>query len=115
MKDTSSNLPLVLIAKRMKAMAEPARLIILHSLCTGEKNVSELVEETGFSQSNISKHLRVLRDESLVRHRRERRHIYYSLTDNLSEEICNLISCSLEYRAQQEQQAISAYRGDMDE
>lgn len=45
----------------------------------GELSVGELVEQLGLSQPTVSKHLKVLRDNSLVRVREEGQHRYYSL------------------------------------
>ncbi len=85
-----------LIARRLKAMADPARVRILHSLCRGERNVTELVNQTGYGQANVSKHLRILREEGLVETRRERRMIYYRLTSSMSSDICERICRSFE-------------------
>ena len=93
----------------MKAMADPTRLLILHCLCDGERNVTELVGETQLSQANVSKHLRVLSAEGLVDRRRNHRNIYYSLKDDLPREVCKLVCNSLEGRASEEMDAIRSY------
>ena len=87
--------PVMLITRRLKAMADVTRLTILHVLCDGERNVSDLMRETGFTQANISKHLRILRQEGLVRARRENRNVYYSMSSGLTREVCTLICRSL--------------------
>ncbi|MFP7762227.1 ArsR/SmtB family transcription factor [Marisediminicola sp. LYQ134] len=46
---------------------------------SGELSVGELVEKLGLSQPTVSKHLRVLRDNHLVRVREEGQHRYYSV------------------------------------
>ena len=51
---------LALVAERLRALAEPARLQILNELRSGECTVSELVEATGLGQANVSKHLQLL-------------------------------------------------------
>ncbi|TPD54706.1 MAG: ArsR family transcriptional regulator, partial [Thalassolituus maritimus] len=48
---------LELIAQRFRLLSDPMRLKILHQLQSGEKSVTELVENTGASQPNVSKHL----------------------------------------------------------
>ncbi|MCW8834810.1 MAG: metalloregulator ArsR/SmtB family transcription factor [Rhodospirillales bacterium] len=63
----------------LRAMGNESRLIILCRLIRGEKTVGELVEEVGLSQSALSQHLAVLRDNGLVRTRRCARLVYYSL------------------------------------
>lgn len=104
-----------MISRRLKAMADASRLFLLHTLCEGEKNVTELVTETGFSQANVSKHLRVLREEGLVSTRRERKMIYYRLTSELPREICVLIGRSLEHQAHNDRTAMKLYRRTMNE
>lgn len=85
-----------MIARRLKAMADPSRIAIIHKLCGGERNVSELVRETGLSQANVSKHLRILREEELVDFRRVRRMVYYRLASEMPREVCDRICRSLE-------------------
>jgi len=48
------------------AVAEPARRQLLDLLMLGPRPVGELVTESGLSQPNTSRHLRVLRDAGLV-------------------------------------------------
>lgn len=50
------------VAEMFKALSEPVRLRLLYALMDGEKNVSQLVEETGALQANVSKHLSTLLD-----------------------------------------------------
>ncbi|MDE2358515.1 MAG: winged helix-turn-helix transcriptional regulator, partial [Betaproteobacteria bacterium] len=44
-------------AKLLKAMSNPARLVILCQLADGERSVGELERVVGLSQSGISQHL----------------------------------------------------------
>lgn len=69
-------------AGAMKALAHPKRLLVLDLLTDGrERNVGELVEETGLSQSNLSQNLAVMRTAGLLATRREGNLIYYRVTD----------------------------------
>ena len=61
---------LELVAERFKALGEPARLTILNSLRRGEATVSELVEDTGMGQANVSKHLQLLHTLRFVARRK---------------------------------------------
>src|SRR5690554_6200654 len=65
----------------LKALAHPARLLVLCQLVEGERSVGELQPVTGLSPSALSQHLAVLRDMALVHTRREAQSIYYSLAD----------------------------------
>ncbi|MBB1125336.1 ArsR/SmtB family transcription factor [Thiospirillum jenense] len=69
----------VLTANALKAMAHPLRWKILCSLGDRELSVSEIVERTGTSQSNISQHLEQLRNKNIVLARKEANRIYYRI------------------------------------
>jgi DNA-binding transcriptional ArsR family regulator len=87
--------PLDLVARRLKALADASRLSVVRCLCGGERSVTEVVEGTGLAQANVSKHLRVLRDEGLVTARRECRNVLYRVSSSVSEDICAIISRSI--------------------
>lgn len=61
------------------AIAEPQRRRILVLLRAGERPVTELAGELGMTQPGASKHLRVLREVGLVRHRRAGKQRLYAL------------------------------------
>jgi len=63
-----------------KGLADPKRLLILYALRNGELSVSEICEEVGFAQANVSQHLAVLRDKGLVRTRKEGQFVFYSVS-----------------------------------
>jgi DNA-binding transcriptional ArsR family regulator len=65
----------------LKAIANENRLLILCSLHTKELSVTDLNEQVDLSQSALSQHLAVLRNDGLVKTRRESQTIYYSLSD----------------------------------
>ena len=81
------DLSLTLKAKLFRGLADPSRLAILEALRSGERTVSELVEETSLSQPNASGHLACLKDCGLVTTRQEGRYSYYSLVDSRAEEL----------------------------
>ena len=66
-------------AKLLKAMSNPARLVILCQLADGERSVGDLERAVGLSQSGISQHLAVLRRERVVSYRRVRQTVLYAL------------------------------------
>lgn len=61
------------------AVAEPRRRLILDVLAAGERSVNELVALLGLPQPLVSKHLRVLREVSLVAVRDDGRQRMYRL------------------------------------
>jgi DNA-binding transcriptional ArsR family regulator len=64
-------------ARLLKAMANENRLLVLCHLLEGERSVGELNAELDLSQSALSQHLAVLREDGLVATRRESQTIYY--------------------------------------
>jgi DNA-binding transcriptional ArsR family regulator len=68
-------------AKLFRGLGDTTRLSILESFREGEKTTSQIVIETGQSQSNISNHLSCLLDCGLVKNRRQGKNIFYSLGD----------------------------------
>lgn len=79
------------VAARFRALAEPARLAVLHALEDGERTVSELVELTGLAQGNLSKHLQQLYAAGFVRRRREGLFVQYALADDGVLQLCALM------------------------
>lgn len=66
----------------LKLLANRNRLILLCRLTQGELSVGQLVGLCGPSQSGVSQNLRRLREGRLVKTRRDRSSIYYSLADD---------------------------------
>ena len=94
------------IAEVLKAMADPTRLKVLHSLQSGERCVSAILQLVGGSQANVSKHLSVLRKAGLVAGRREGVNVLYRITDPGVFAICRNVCNSLELRLDKEHQSI---------
>jgi DNA-binding transcriptional ArsR family regulator len=64
-------------ARFLRSLANPHRLMVLCLLGEGELSVGALNDMLPLSQSALSQHLAVLRDEGLVATRREGQTIYY--------------------------------------
>lgn len=79
------------IAVRFKALAEPTRLELLQALRADEATVSELVERTGLTQANVSKHLQLLLAHGFVARRKQGLHAYYSLADRDVFRLCDIV------------------------
>ncbi len=62
-------------------MSHPERLMMLCRMDEGEVSVGQLVELSGLSQSSVSQHLAMLRDEGVVSIRGEAQTRFYSLSD----------------------------------
>lgn len=82
---------LELVAERFKVLAEPARLELLNHLRSGEMTVSDLVEESGLAQANVSKHLRLLHSAGFVTRRKDGLFVYYALADRRVFQLCDIM------------------------
>jgi DNA-binding transcriptional ArsR family regulator len=92
-----------LVAARFRTLGDPIRIHLLQSLQSGERNVTELVSSVGSTQSNVSKHLRILQDAGLVGRRQDGNNVYYSIADPtvfaLCDAVCNSIGTRLTQHA----------------
>lgn len=77
--------------KLLKALAHPIRIKILKKLINGPLCVCELNEDIEFTQSNLSQHLRILRDASILDQYRDGSKIIYSIKYNEVKEILNTV------------------------
>ena len=94
-KRTLSEAALEKVAERFKVLSEPMRLRLLYALMGGEKSVSELVEETGGLQANVSKHLGIMLDAGIVGRRKQGLNSYYQIADKSVFELCDLVCGSV--------------------
>lgn len=79
-----------LTAKLFRGFSDPSRLSILEALRHGPLTVSEIVQETGLTQSNASNHLACLRDCGLVVSEQNWRYVTYQLSDDRVGELLEL-------------------------
>ena len=87
---------LELVARRFAVLAEPMRLRLIQALFAGEMNVNALVEETGGTQANISRHLQTLTQAHILSRRKEGLQVYYAIADPTIFKLCELVCGSLE-------------------
>jgi len=99
---------MALIAERFRALAEPARLQILNALRGGERTVSQLVEETGLGQANVSKHLQVLHSMGFIARRKEGLFVYCSLIDKDVFRLCEIMCGRLEAEVKSRRRLLTA-------
>lgn len=78
---------LALKAKLFRGFSDPSRLAILEGLRDGPRSVTEVVEVTGLSQSNVSNHLGCLLDCGLVLREQRGRYAFYRLSDERVERL----------------------------
>lgn len=88
---------LELVARRFAVLAEPMRLRLIQALLAGgERNVTDLVEATGGTQANISRHLQTLMAAHIVTRRKEGLQVFYRIADPSIPKLCDLVCGSLE-------------------
>ena len=75
----------------LKAISHEGRLMILCHLASGEKSVTELEDLLSARQAAVSQQLSRLRLEGLVKPRRDGKAIYYSLADDRSRQIMEVV------------------------
>ncbi len=86
-------------AKIMKAMAHPARLLIVDELSrSGERCVCELTEMVGSDMSTVSRHLALLKSAGLLEDEKRGQMVFYRLRVkcilNFFECIESVIACN---------------------
>jgi ArsR family transcriptional regulator len=86
---------LQLVAQRFAVLAEPMRLRLIQALFEGERNVTELVEATGGTQANVSRHLQTLTAGHVLARRKEGLQVFYRIADPTIPKLCELVCGSL--------------------
>jgi DNA-binding transcriptional ArsR family regulator len=71
----------------MKALGEPTRVRIMRLLLKDRLSVSQIVEKTGVSQYNVSKHLRILRQAGLLESGVDGKHHFFSVPPGLKRQL----------------------------
>jgi DNA-binding transcriptional ArsR family regulator len=99
------------IANYFKVLSELSRLQVLCALKGGAKNVTEIIEETGLGQANVSKHLKILTQAGIVKRQPQGVSVYYEITDPIIFDLCELVCQSLETRLDEQSQQLKELGG----
>ena len=83
------------ISARFRALGEVNRLRIVQALHLGEMCVNEIVESTGLSQPNVSRHLSVLLNVNLIGRRKAGQNVLYYIVDDNLMQICEIVCKSV--------------------
>jgi DNA-binding transcriptional ArsR family regulator len=94
------------VADYFKVLSELSRLQVLCALKSGTKNVTEIIEETGLGQANVSKHLKILTQAGIVQRQPQGVSVYYRITDPMIFDLCEVVCQSLETRLQEQSQQL---------
>ncbi len=79
------------IAALFRTLADPLRLQILQSVCSGPRCVSALVAIVGTTQANVSKHLKRLVEGGVLIAKPQGRQTFYALANGLPLRLCELV------------------------
>jgi DNA-binding transcriptional ArsR family regulator len=90
------------VAAYFSVLSEPTRLKIMHAVCNGERTVSQIVAETGATQTNVSRHLGMMHRHGVLARRRDGTQIIYCVADptmiDLCRTVCNRIAGTIDER-----------------
>lgn len=78
------------VSQLYKVLSDPTRLRILILLKSSELNVGSISEQLDMEQSAVSHQLKLLRENHVVKSRREGKTIFYSLDDHHVIDLLNL-------------------------
>ena len=70
------------LSNKFRALSHPARVKLVEDLMEKECCVGEMQKCLSISQPNVSQHLKVLKDAGIIRGRREKTRICYSIADD---------------------------------
>ncbi|MFH2009380.1 MAG: metalloregulator ArsR/SmtB family transcription factor [bacterium] len=76
------------------ALADPTRVRIIYSIRDEERSVGDIASHLDLSEPSVSQHLRRLRNQRIVRMRREGRFRFYRLDDD---HVATLLSVCLDH------------------
>ncbi len=82
------------LADLFKIFSDSTRVKVLCSLFEKELNVTEITAGTGVSQTAVSHQLRILKQNHLVKYKRDGKQMVYSLAD---EHVKTIINCGIEH------------------
>lgn len=83
------------IAARFRALGEPMRLRILQAVCKEPRSVNDIVEATGSTQANVSKHLALLAAAGILEREKDGQRVFYGVKDKLAVKLCELVRAQI--------------------
>ncbi|MBD2244383.1 metalloregulator ArsR/SmtB family transcription factor [Nostoc sp. FACHB-888] len=99
------------VADYFKVLSELSRLQVLCSLQSGPKNVTEIIEDTGLGQANVSKHLKILTQVGIISRTPQGVSVYYEIIEPLIFDLCELVSDRLFIRLEEQSQQLKQLKG----
>lgn len=99
---------LQMVAARFAVLSEPMRLRLIQALFEGEKNVSQLVEVTGGTQANVSRHLQTLTTAHILARRKEGLQVFYRIGDASIPQLCDVVCAAIEKQIAKQAKTLAA-------
>ena len=78
-------------AELLKVLSHPIRLKIICQLGYTEKTVQELINSVGSTQSNVSQHLAIMRNNKVLQYRKNATQVLYSVSEKAAIDIVQLL------------------------
>jgi DNA-binding transcriptional ArsR family regulator len=79
------------LSNQFKVLGDKTRLKILMLLKDKELPVNKIVEQSDTSQANISKHLKILYENDIVKKRNQKSSVLYSIKLGCIFEVCEIL------------------------
>jgi len=79
------------VAGQFRLLSEPMRLKILQAVCVEPLTVGQIVDATGATQSNVSKHLSLLSSAGIITREKNGQFVYYGINNPLPLKLCELV------------------------
>jgi len=78
-------------AELLKVLSHPIRLKIICQLGHTEKTVQALIDSVGSTQSNVSQHLAIMRNNKVLQYRKNATQVLYSVSEKAAIDIVQLL------------------------
>ncbi|MEZ5648993.1 MAG: metalloregulator ArsR/SmtB family transcription factor [Burkholderiaceae bacterium] len=95
------------VARYFSLLSDPTRLRIMHTICSVEKSVTQIVRETGAAQTNVSRHLSTLYGAGVLSRRKSGNFIFYRVSDQTLIEICRTACVHFAARHESDEPAVA--------
>lgn len=90
------------VSRYFALLGEPMRVRILHAVCHEERTVQQIVESTGASQTNVSRHLGLMWRAGALERRRDGAFVRYRVADQTLVELCRTVCVQIAARMEAE-------------
>lgn len=90
------------VSRYFALLGEPMRVQILHAVCHEERTVQQIVDATGASQTNVSRHLGLMWRAGALERRRDGAFVRYRVADQTLVELCRTVCVHMAARMEAE-------------